>query len=78
MGVTGLAIPGTAESARFTRSGPTGGVGIEWYFGANWTWLLQYRYTDFGSVTVNYPIAQRAATTTTTQNAFELGLNYRF
>ena len=79
MGVTGLAVVGTSESARVTRSGATGGVGVEWYFGANWTWFLQYRYTDFGSATVTYPIAQRAATMTqTTQNAFELGLNYRF
>jgi opacity protein-like surface antigen len=78
VGITGLAVPGTTESARFTRSGATGGVGLEWYFGKNWTWFLQYRYTDFGSTTVTYPIAQRAATTTTTQNAFEFGLNYRF
>ena len=62
----------------FDRSGPTGGVGIEWYFGKNWTWFLQYRYTDFGSATVTYPIAQRSATITTTQNALEFGLNYRF
>jgi outer membrane immunogenic protein len=78
VGITGLAVPGTAESARLTRSGPTGGVGIEWYFGKNWTWFLQYRYTDFGSATVTYPIAQRSATITTTQNALEFGLNYRF
>jgi opacity protein-like surface antigen len=78
VGITGLAVPGTAESAHIDRGGPTGGVGIEWYFGKNWTWLLQYRYTDFGSSTVTYPIAQRAATISTTQNALEFGLNYRF
>jgi opacity protein-like surface antigen len=78
VGVTGLAVPGTTESARINRGGPTGGVGIEWYFGKNWTWFLQYRYTDFGSSTVTYPIAQRTATTTTTENDFEFGLNYRF
>jgi opacity protein-like surface antigen len=78
VGTTGLAVPGTAESAHIDRSGPTGGVGIEWYFGRNWTWFLQYRYTDFGSGTVTYPIAQRSTTTTTTQNALEFGLNYRF
>jgi opacity protein-like surface antigen len=78
VGITGLAVPGTTESARINRSGPTGGVGIEWYFGKNWTWLLQYRYTDFGSSTVTYPIAQRTARTTTTENDFEFGLNYRF
>jgi opacity protein-like surface antigen len=78
VGITGLAVPGAAESAHIDRSGPTGGVGIEWYFGKNWTWFLQYRYTDFGSATVPYPIAQRSATITTTQNALEFGLNYRF
>jgi opacity protein-like surface antigen len=78
VGITGLAVPGTAESARLTRSGPTGGVGIEWYFGKNWTWFLQYRYTDFGSGSVTYPTAQRAATISTTQNALEFGLNFRF
>ena len=78
VGITGLAVPGTAESAHIDRSGPTGGVGIEWHFAKNWTWLLQYRYTDFGSATVTYPIAQRAATISTTQNALEFGLNYRF
>ena len=78
VGITGLAVPGTAESAHIDRSGPTGGVGIEWYFGKNWTWFLQYRYTDFGSATVTYPVAQRAATINTTQNALEFGLNYRF
>ena len=78
VGITGLAVPGTAESAHIDRSGPTGGVGIEWHFAKNWTWLLQYRYTDFGSATVTYPVAQRAATISTTQNALEFGLNYRF
>ena len=78
VGITGLAVPGTAESAHIDRSGPTGGAGIEWHFAKNWTWLLQYRYTDFGSATVTYPIAQRAATISTTQNALEFGLNYRF
>jgi outer membrane immunogenic protein len=78
VGITGLAVPGTAESAQIDGSGPTGGVGIEWYFVKNWTWFLQYRYTDFGSHTVTYPIAQRAATISTTQNAMEFGLNYRF
>jgi opacity protein-like surface antigen len=78
VGISGLAVPGTSESAHITRSGPTGGVGIEWYFGKNWTWFLQYRYTDFGSSMVTFPIAQRTATTTTTQNAVEFGLNYRF
>src|SRR5438105_9991261 len=58
LGVTGLAVPSTAESVRIDRTGPTGGVGVEWYFGKNWTWFLQYRYTDFGSATVMYPIAQ--------------------
>jgi opacity protein-like surface antigen len=78
VGITGLAVPGTAESSHIDRSGATGGVGIEWYFGKNWTWFLQYRYTDFGSATVTYPVAQRAATISTTQNALEFGLNYRF
>ena len=78
VGITGLAVPGTAESAHIDRSGPTGGVGIEWHFAKNWTWLLQYRYTDFGSATVTYPIAQRAATISMMQNALEFGLNYRF
>jgi opacity protein-like surface antigen len=78
VGITGLAVPGISESARIDSSGPTGGVGIEWYFGKNWTWFLQYRYTDFGSASVTYPIAQRAATISTTQKAIEFGLNYRF
>jgi outer membrane immunogenic protein len=52
-------VPGTYANTAFdfagseTRSGWTGGAGIEWALGQNWSAKLEYAYYDFGSHTLN-------------------------
>ena len=78
LGTTGLATPGTVESVSSSRNGWTLGTGVEYWLARNWSVFGQYRYTDFGSETRAFPVAQRSTTITTTQNSLELGVNYRF
>lgn len=42
---------GATETSRSTEAGWTVGVGLEYAFSPNWSTRIEYRYTDFGSVT---------------------------
>lgn len=42
---------GPSESFRSTELGYTVGAGVEYAFSPNWSTRLEYRYTDFGSLT---------------------------
>jgi opacity protein-like surface antigen len=51
---------------------------VAWAFARNRDAFAQYRYTQFSNSTVTFPIAQRATTSTSTANAVEAGIDYRF
>jgi outer membrane immunogenic protein len=78
LGITGLATPGTIERTSVNLSGWTGGGGVAWAFARNWDVFAEYRYTRFSNYTVTFPIAQRASTSTSSANAIEAGVDYRF
>jgi opacity protein-like surface antigen len=76
--LTGTTVIGTVETADVNRSGWTIGTGLAWAFAPHWNVYGEYRYTDYGSSTVTFPIAQRSTTNSTTVNLLELGVNYKF
>ena len=76
--LTGATTVGTVESVSANRSGWTVGTGLAWAFLPNWNVFGEYRYTDYGSNTLTFPIAQRSTTGSTTANLIELGVNYKF
>ncbi len=78
VGVTGLATPGTVEQESVFRNGWNIGGGLEYRLWSNWTVFGEYRYTQFGSVSVTYPLAQRTDASSTSSNAVNLGVNYKF
>lgn len=78
VGTVGLATPGTVETVSTSHSGWTAGGGLDYAFARNWDVFAEYRYTSFQAITVTYPIARRSTTSTSTANAIEVGLNYRF
>ena len=78
VGTTGLATPGTVESANIFRNGWDIGGGLEYQVWSNWTVFGEYRYASFGSVNVVFPLAGRSTTSTLTANSVTLGVNYRF
>jgi len=77
-GTTGNATPGTSETVSTIHSGWTLGGGLELAFAQNWSVFGEYRYTEYGSLTTLFPIAQRSTTSSTTSNGVTFGLNYRF
>jgi len=78
LGTTGLATPSTVERNTININGWTGGGGLAWAFARNWDVFAEYRYTRFSNYTVTFPIAQRASTITSSANAIEAGVDYRF
>lgn len=78
LGTVGLATPGTIERVNVNLSGWTGGGGVAWAFARNWDVFAEYRYTRFANYTVTFPIAQRSTTSTSSTNAVEVGVDYRF
>jgi outer membrane immunogenic protein len=93
LGAIDPAFPAGFTTATFsnTRSGWTGGGGVEWMFAPNWTIKGEYLYYDLGSVSSNFTLAQTfpaagttagaAAGTATTKYDGQLvrfGFNYKF
>jgi outer membrane immunogenic protein len=78
VGTTGLATPGIVERASVNINGWTGGGGLAWAFARNWDVFTEYRYTRFSNYAVTFPIAQRASTLSSSANAIEAGVDYRF
>jgi opacity protein-like surface antigen len=78
VGTTGLATPGTSESANIFRNGWDLGAGLEYRMFSNWTVFGEYRYTSFESVTVAYPLAGRSTSSSLSADSLTLGVNYKF
>ena len=76
--LTGNTVVGTVETVNVNRNGWTIGTGLAWGFLPNWNVFGEYRYTDWGSNTLTFPIAQRSTTNSTTANLIEFGVNYKF
>jgi outer membrane immunogenic protein len=76
--LTGNTVVGTVESVNVNRNGWTVGAGLAWAFLPNWNVFGEYRYTDFSSNTLTYPIAQLSTSNSTTANLIELGVNFKF
>jgi outer membrane immunogenic protein len=79
VGTFNLATPGTVETVHRSANGWTLGAGLAWAFAGNWNVYGQYRFTDHGTTTVTYPLAQWTNSTShQTENRVELGVNYKF
>jgi len=71
----------TVFSASSTRSGWTGGLGLEWAFTEFWSAKIDYYYIDFGTDRVN--LVNEVGTTDPadveqTLHIVKVGINYRF
>jgi outer membrane immunogenic protein len=79
LGTTGLATAGTVERVNINlTNGWTAGGGVAWGFARNWDVFAEYRYTRFSNNVITFPVAQRSTTSTSTSNAIEVGVDYRF
>jgi len=72
-----------AQSFSQTQGGGTVGAGLEYMFNGHWIGRLEYRYTDFGTVSNSSTTAGGFWNGYTdhhrvTENTFEVGLNYLF
>ena len=47
----------TVDSASASRMGWTAGGGLEYMFAPNWSVFAEYNFMDFGTKTVNFPLA---------------------
>jgi len=74
--VTGVSGP-PVTSFSATRAGWTLGAGAEYGFGPNWRARVEYRYTDYGTLTnagTQFDIQDQRIT----DNAVRVGVSYRF
>jgi len=74
----GTAAPGTSESSLHSRTGGTVGAGVEVPFAPNWSAKLEYLFTHFGTISVNFPVAAQRFNSNLSINEVRLGLNYNF
>jgi opacity protein-like surface antigen len=78
-GTVGNATPGTVETASTGHdNGWMVGAGIDYAFARNWDVFAEYKYAGVPDNTVTFPIAQRSTNVSSTTNAIEVGLNWRF
>jgi outer membrane immunogenic protein len=78
VGTVNGATPGTVETVSTTHNGWTFGGGVAYAFASNWDVFAEYRYTKFQPITVTYPLAGRSVNSTSTSNAIEAGIDWRF
>jgi high affinity Mn2+ porin len=74
----GSAVSGMTESSLHWRTGGTVGAGVEVPFAPNWSAKLEYLFTHFGTVGVNFPAAGQRFDSGLSVNEVRLGLNYNF
>ena len=71
-----------AESFSTTRTGPSGGLGVEAMFAGNWLARLDYRYADFGRVNHTFfldePILSPTTNTALRTETITFGIAYLF
>jgi opacity protein-like surface antigen/outer membrane receptor protein involved in Fe transport len=77
-GTLNLATAGTEEAVNAYINGWTAGGGVAVALAQNWNVFAEYRYTDFGSLTVTLPYSQLSTTTATRTSAIDVGVNYKF
>jgi opacity protein-like surface antigen len=78
-GTVGNATPGTVETTSTGHDdGWTVGAGIDYAFVRNWDVFAEYKYLGFPDSTVTFPIAERSTKVSSTSNAIEVGVNWRF
>jgi outer membrane immunogenic protein len=66
------------DSASWTKTGWTAGVGLEYAMVGNWSARLDYRYYDFGSYTRTPGNGNATFTVDNTLQTVTVGLSYRF
>ena len=69
---------GTVGSTSDVRVGWTAGGGISYAITPNWEFGAEYRYTDLGNKTVNFPLVPTTGTNYFNFNAVRAVLTYRF
>jgi outer membrane immunogenic protein len=78
---TFIDIAGNSASNVLTRTGWTGGIGLEYGISANWSAKVEYDYLNFGAQALNFTTATTPAySTNAALNAHEVkaGVNFRF
>jgi high affinity Mn2+ porin len=69
---------GNAEDRFLYRFGWAAGVGVEAAIAPHWTVRGEYLWTDFPSITENFPLSGQRVSSGWSEHQFRLGLNYRF
>jgi outer membrane immunogenic protein len=77
-GALNLATAGTDEAVNAYLQGWTAGGGVAVALAQNWNVFAEYRYTDYGSLTVTLPFSQLSTTMATKTSAVDVGVNYKF
>jgi outer membrane immunogenic protein len=75
-----VAATGLSEAFTTTKTGWTVGGGVEHAFAPNWTARVEYRYSDFGTIS-NLPVTTFAGLTEShnmVEHAVRFGLAYKF
>jgi high affinity Mn2+ porin len=67
-----------AEDRFLWRFGWAAGVGIETAIAPHWTVRGEYLWTDFPSISGDFPLAGQRVSSGVSEQQFRLGLNYRF
>ncbi len=68
----------TVETASATRTGWTAGAGVEVGVMSNLTVRAEYRYVEYGTVNVAFPLSSRAWFLSSRSEEVLLGANYKF
>jgi high affinity Mn2+ porin len=68
----------STEDRFLYRFGWAAGVGVETAIAPHWTVRGEYLWTDFPSVTENFPLSGQRISSGLSEHQFRLGLNYRF
>jgi high affinity Mn2+ porin len=78
-GTTGDAIPGTVETTSTGHdNGWVVGAGVDYAFAPNWDVFAEYKHSGVPDNTVTFPIAELSSKVSSTSNAVEIGINWRF
>jgi outer membrane immunogenic protein len=72
------APPSFTEQTNATRSGWTVGGGVGYHIFGNWDVFAQYKYSQFQSVNISFPLAKVHTDSKVWSDAALLGLNYKF
>jgi outer membrane immunogenic protein len=73
-----FAFSGNTDQSNFTPVGWTLGAGVEYAFMGNLSARLEYRYTDYGSLTVYSQAPGLSYNERVTENVIRAGITYRF